>query len=416
MSFKKWAIASSICILTLSMNSVQAADYSDPKIPEIQEMKLTSSFYGNALYFKARLTVKEYSNKLSSFLLTYQTPWLDPLQGRNLLAPPCNETFQNSSGDNSLWFKKLILVESKSTSEANYRTYESELVDSTADYRKVPWCQGTYFFSGLTLIDARGDLRGTTTISPVCILKLLSCNIGGQPNPRNYSDTSLYLTGTYNEVIRDNPSFSKCPKLKSESSDIYFDACNQNLKYSDLNFVIDIDKILFGEKIKQEAEAKAAAELKAKQEAEAKAAAELKAKQEAEAKAAAELKAKQEAEAKAAADKILSEFIVARDAVLLSRTSFFNWGQAKKKMYPSRIAEIETYLTKVMKYPVPTDLSMVRTLEREISAMRSKIEYSAKLWEKLAKSVPTTITCVKGKLTKKVTAVKPVCPKGYKKK
>jgi hypothetical protein len=28
----------------------------------------------------------------------------------------------------------------------------------------------------------------------------------------------------------------------------------------------------------------------------------------------------------------------------------------------------------------------------------------------------TTITCVKGKLTKKVTAIKPVCPKGYKKK
>jgi hypothetical protein len=27
-----------------------------------------------------------------------------------------------------------------------------------------------------------------------------------------------------------------------------------------------------------------------------------------------------------------------------------------------------------------------------------------------------SITCVKGKLTKKVTAVKPVCPKGYKKK
>ncbi|MEY4959419.1 MAG: hypothetical protein RL271_793, partial [Actinomycetota bacterium] len=27
----------------------------------------------------------------------------------------------------------------------------------------------------------------------------------------------------------------------------------------------------------------------------------------------------------------------------------------------------------------------------------------------------TTITCVKGKLVKKVTALKPVCPKGYKK-
>jgi hypothetical protein len=32
----------------------------------------------------------------------------------------------------------------------------------------------------------------------------------------------------------------------------------------------------------------------------------------------------------------------------------------------------------------------------------------------LAKKV--TITCVKGKLTKKVTAVKPICPRGYKKK
>ena len=35
---------------------------------------------------------------------------------------------------------------------------------------------------------------------------------------------------------------------------------------------------------------------------------------------------------------------------------------------------------------------------------------------KAAASKKTTITCVKGKLTKKVTAVKPVCPAGYKKK
>jgi hypothetical protein len=68
------------------------------------------------------------------------------------------------------------------------------------------------------------------------------------------------------------------------------------------------------------------------QEAEAKAAAELKAKQEVEAKAAAELKAKQEAEAKSAATKRI------------------------------------------------------------------------------------TITCVKGKITKKVIGVKPKCPRGYKKK
>ena len=56
-------------------------------------------------------------------------------------------------------------------------------------------------------------------------------------------------------------------------------------------------------KDKQEAEAKAAAELRAKQEAEVKAAAELKARQEAEAKAAADIKAQQETAAKVTATK-----------------------------------------------------------------------------------------------------------------
>ncbi len=108
-------------------------------------------------------------------------------------------------------------------------------------------------------------------------------------------------------------------------------------------------------KAKQEAEAKAAAELKAKQEAEAKAAAELKAKQEAEAKAAAELKAKQEAEAKAAAEL-----------------------KAKQEAEAKAAAEL-----------------------------KAKAEAANK---------KTTITCVKGKTVKKVTAVNPKCPAGYKKK
>lgn len=109
------------------------------------------------------------------------------------------------------------------------------------------------------------------------------------------------------------------------------------------------------------ADAKATAELKAKQEAEAKAAAELKAKQEADAKAAAELRAKQEAEAKAQA-----EFRSAQEALLTKLREDAEKALAAKKLLEAK--------------------------------------------EK------TTITCVKGKLTKKVTAVKPVCPKGYKKK
>jgi hypothetical protein len=123
-------------------------------------------------------------------------------------------------------------------------------------------------------------------------------------------------------------------------------------------------------KAKQEAEAKAAAELKAKQEAEAKAAAELKAKQEAEAKAAAELKAKQEAEAKAAAEL-----------------------KAKQEAEAKAAAELKA------------------KQEADAKAAADKLAS-----EKLASLKKTTITCVKGKLTKKVTAVKPICPAGYKKK
>ena len=90
-------------------------------------------------------------------------------------------------------------------------------------------------------------------------------------------------------------------------------------------------------------------------------AAELKAKQEAEAKAkaAADLKAKQEAEAKAAELKAEQE------------------AEAK----------------------AAADLKAKQEADAKAAALKK-----------------TTITCLKGKLVKKVTAVKPVCPKGFKKK
>ena len=93
--------------------------------------------------------------------------------------------------------------------------------------------------------------------------------------------------------------------------------------------------------------------LKKEQEDESKAAAE---------KAAAELKAKQEADAKAAADKVVAD-------------------KAAAELKAKQEADAKAAATKT-------------------TAAKKK----------------TTITCVKGKLTKKVTAVKPVCPKGYKKK
>jgi hypothetical protein len=97
---------------------------------------------------------------------------------------------------------------------------------------------------------------------------------------------------------------------------------------------------------------------KRKEAEEARLAAELRAKQEAEAKAAAELIAKLDAEAKAVAEL-----------------------QAKQEA-EARIA---------------AELKAKQEAEARAAAIKKK-----------------TITCIKGKLTKKVTAVKPKCPSGYK--
>jgi len=60
-----------------------------------------------------------------------------------------------------------------------------------------------------------------------------------------------------------------------------------------------------------------------------------------------------------------------------------------------------------------TELKAQQEAEAKTAAeLKAKQEEEAKA----AALKKTTITCLKGKLVKKVTAVKPVCPKGYKKK
>jgi hypothetical protein len=142
------------------------------------------------------------------------------------------------------------------------------------------------------------------------------------------------------------------------------------------------------ERDKEISDAKAAAELKAKQEAEAKAAAELKAKQEEDAKAAAELKAKQDAEAKvrAAAELKAKQEAEAKAAVEL---------KAKQEAEAKAAAELRARQEAEAK--AAAELKAKQEAEAKAAALKK-----------------TTITCVKGKLSKKVTAVKPKCPVGYK--
>ena len=158
-------------------------------------------------------------------------------------------------------------------------------------------------------------------------------------------------------------------------------------------------------KAKQEAEARAAAELKAKQEAEARAAAELKAKQEAEAKAATELKAKQEAEAKAATEKVIC------DANRTELLSIQNTLLAAVKAYPksaNTLNDARSRLQSALTSSCIADVTL-NDFKGEVLSVIAQAKTSVSTQK-------ITITCVKGKLTKKITSAKPVCPNGYKKK
>ena len=153
-----------------------------------------------------------------------------------------------------------------------------------------------------------------------------------------------------------------------------------------------------------------AAELKAKQEAEAKAAVELKAKQEAEAKAAAEMIAKQEAEAKAIAEEAAQKVIQDDfNVVTSSYQKLLIRIYDLKIKFPS-VCNLLGIEEKLLRLPIilGSDLS---TAKYNIQSVNASLDTSEKVWEKTQK---TTITCVKGKLTKKVTAIKPKCPNGYK--
>ena len=163
------------------------------------------------------------------------------------------------------------------------------------------------------------------------------------------------------------------------------------------------DKAAAEAKAKQEAEAKAAAELKAKQEAEAKAAAEraaaeLKAKQEAEAKAKAEAAARALAE-KAACDANRSSLSLVRDSLLLAI-----------KTYPAQAKTLNGIYARLL-----NTLSANCISDASLNDFRSEVSNAITAAASPTKKT-TTITCVKGSTVKKVTAAKPKCPAGYKKK
>ncbi len=142
-------------------------------------------------------------------------------------------------------------------------------------------------------------------------------------------------------------------------------------------------------------------------------------------KAAADLKAKQEADAKAAADALVTLQYSNKD-----RCSALNKGIEDLKVlissyqskYPTNAEFIRLYgqlpnSLNCDNFQDKTFPTLVSTLDFNLSMVDSSLTAAMKAADtKPVLGKKSTITCVKGKLSKKITAVNPKCPTGYKKK
>jgi hypothetical protein len=112
---------------------------------------------------------------------------------------------------------------------------------------------------------------------------------------------------------------------------------------------------------------------------------------------------------KAAADKIASE---ARINAAKSKYSELSLEiDLLLKKYPSKKSEIELYKKKINLFE-RIDQVNIPTVEVNLAGIESKLVAMKSVYSKIAR----TITCTKGKVTKKFTAINPKCPTGYKKK
>ena len=146
------------------------------------------------------------------------------------------------------------------------------------------------------------------------------------------------------------------------------------------------------------------------------------------AKAAADKVVADAAAAKAAADKVIADAAAAKaaadkviaDAAVKAAADKVIADAAVKATADKVIADAKIQAEKILA-DAKAAAELKAKQEADAQAKAAQILADAKAKSDAAAKIAsakkmTTITCVKGKLTKKVTAVKPVCPAGYKKK
>jgi len=372
-----------------------AIDYQDSRTPVIQSIsKQERITYINDEYFLVldfEVKVKSYSNSLSGIKFFYIRDNLSYPRGCQLLPTEYSPmTFlygQDFSTKLDSRKTPVGLVSSEKFDGFQVETHRFSFSSNSLRYllnTKFQFCDQTLELDFLHLYDVAG-FRNTMSFSSRYFF----------PELFNVHPSAKYQ---YYEVedVNTKVSNSSCPEQIYEIPAPRYQKitgrqiCNHVITTSSLALK---PSLLASEaaKVKQEAEAKAAADKAA---ADAKAAAD---------KAAAELKAKQEADAKAEAARVeaANKAIDAANKATEAANKAAAEADAKAKIEAERQAAIAEAARQV------AIVEAANKAAAEAAAAEAKAEAAKK---------KSSITCVKGKTSKKVTAVKPKCPKGYKKK
>jgi len=128
----------------------------------------------------------------------------------------------------------------------------------------------------------------------------------------------------------------------------------------------------------------------------------------------AKIKLETDAKTKAAADKAAIDNAASEARINAAKSKYSELSleiDLLLKKYPSKKSEIELYKKKITLFE-RIDQVNISTVELNLAGIETKLVMMKSVYGKIAR----TITCTKGKLTKKVTDVTPKCPAGYKKK
>ena len=361
-----------------------AIDYQDSRTPVIQSIsKQERITYINDEYFLVldfEVKVKSYSNPLSGIKFFYIRDNLSYPRGCQLL-PTENSPMTFLYGQDfstKLDSRKtpVGLVSSEKFDGFQVETHRFSFSSNSLRYllnTKFQFCDQTLELDFLHLYDVAG-FRNTISFSSRYFF----------PELFNVHPSAKYQ---YYEVedVNTKVSNSSCPEQIYEIPAPRYQKitgrqiCNHVITTSSLALK---PSLLASEaaKVKQEADTKAAAD-----------------------KAAAELKAKQEAEAKAEAARVeaANKAIDAANKSTEAANKAAAEADAKAKIEAERQAAIA---------------EAARQVAIAEAANKAAAEAAAAEAKAAADKKKKTITCVKGKTVKKVTAANPKCPKGYTKK